>query len=226
MKNVWVLDISCGSGRFAEITLSTGEQVVALDYSSAVEAWYANLHPNLHVVQGDIYELPFVPNSFTLVYSLGVLQHTPDVAKAFAALPPMVQEGWQLYVDYYEKSFKSRLFPKYWLMHLTKLMDKQRLFSLVQRAVAVLLSISRILGRIPLAGKLLRRTIPVANYEGILPLTETQLLEWAILDTFDWLSPAYENPQIATTSRHLEKQAGLRDIEVLKAGHLVTRARK
>lgn len=228
MKNVWVLDIGCGSGRFAEIALSTGAQVVALDYSSAVDACYANLHhhPNLHVVQGDIYALPFAPNSFTFVYSLGVLQHTPDVAKAFAVLPPMVQGGGQLCVDYYEKSFKSRLLPKYWLRPLTKRMDKQRLFSLVQRAVPVLLPISRILGRIPVAGKLLRRAIPVANYEGILPLTETQLREWAILDTFDWLSPAYDHPQTATTARQLVEQAGLRDIEVLKAGHLVARARK
>jgi hypothetical protein len=68
---------------------------VALDYSSAVDACYANLkhHPNLHVVQGDIYTLPFMQSAFPFVYSLGVLQHTPNVAKAFAALPPMVREG-------------------------------------------------------------------------------------------------------------------------------------
>ncbi len=95
MKNQWVLDVGCGSGRFAEIALSTGAKVVGLDYSSAVDACYANLkhHPNLHVVQGDIYALPFAPESFQFVYSLGVRQHTPDVAKAFAALPPMVRRG-------------------------------------------------------------------------------------------------------------------------------------
>lgn len=95
MKDRWVLDVGCGSGRFAEIALSTGAQVVALDYSSAVDACWANLkhHPNLHVVQGDIYALPFVPESFDFVYSLGVLQHTPDVARAFAALPLMVAWG-------------------------------------------------------------------------------------------------------------------------------------
>ena len=37
---------------FAEIALSSGANVVALDYSSAVNACYLNLkeHPNLHVV--------------------------------------------------------------------------------------------------------------------------------------------------------------------------------
>jgi SAM-dependent methyltransferase len=93
MKGQWVLDAGCGAGRFAEVALMAGAKVVALDYSSAVDACYANLkhYPTLHVVQGDVYALPFVPESFPFVYSLGVLQHTPDVAKAFAALPPMVR---------------------------------------------------------------------------------------------------------------------------------------
>jgi len=90
MKGKWVLDAGCGAGRFAEVALGAGANVVALDYSSAVDACHANLkhHPNLHVVQGDIYALPFAPETFDFVYSLGVLQHTPDVAAAFAALPP------------------------------------------------------------------------------------------------------------------------------------------
>jgi SAM-dependent methyltransferase len=95
LKDQWVLDVGCGAGRFAEVALLVGAKVVALDYSSAVDACYDNLkhHPNLHVVQGDIYSLPFASESFPFVYSLGVLQHTPDVANAFAALPPMLRRG-------------------------------------------------------------------------------------------------------------------------------------
>lgn len=95
MAGQWVLDVGCGAGRFAEIALGAGAQVVALDYSSAVDACYGNLrhHPNLHVVQGDIYALPFARGSFAFIYSLGVLQHTPDVARAFAALPRMLAGG-------------------------------------------------------------------------------------------------------------------------------------
>ena len=68
MKDQWVLDVGCGSGRFAEVALSSGAQVVALDYSSAVDACYANLrhHPNLHVIQGDIDSLRFAPDSFAV----------------------------------------------------------------------------------------------------------------------------------------------------------------
>lgn len=228
MKDCWVLDAGCGSGRFAEVALSSGARVVALDYSSAVDACYANLkqHPNLHVVQSDIYALPFAPASFDFVYSLGVLQHTPDVAMAFAALPPMLAGGGRLCVDYYEKSFKSRLLPKYWLRPITKRIDKQRLFRIVKAAVPAMMSISSALGRLPGIGKFLKRLVPVANYEGILPLTEMQLHEWALLDTFDWLSPAYDNPQTFETARRWLENANLVDIEVLRAGHLVGRGRQ
>lgn len=144
MRDCWVLDVGCGSGRFAEIALSTGAQVVALDYSSAVDACYKNLmhYPNLHVVQGDIYELPFEPGSFSFVYSLGVLQHTPDVAQAFASLPPMLASRGQLCVDLYEKTFKSYLLPKFWLRPFTKRMSKQKLFESLEQLVPPMLAAS------------------------------------------------------------------------------------
>ena len=227
MKDQWLLDVGCGAGRFAEVALGAGAKVVALDYSIAVDACYANLkhYPNLYVVQGDIYALPFAPASFPYVYSLGVLQHTPDVAKAFAALPPIVAKaGGKLCVDYYEKSFKSALLPKYWLRPLTKRIPKAKLFGTLQRLVPVLLPFSFALGRIPFIGNLLKRLVPVANYEGILPLTETQLHEWALLDTFDWLAPEYDQPQTASMVRQWLDQSEMHRIEVLKAGHLVGRA--
>lgn len=228
LNGQWVLDCGCGAGRFAEVALGAGANVVALDYSTAVEACYSNLkhHSNLHVVQGDIYALPFTMESFAFVYSLGVLQHTPDVSKAFATLPPMVAAGGRLCVDYYEKSGRSALLPKYWLRPFTRRMPKVKLFTALQRWVPTLLPVSSMLGRIPFVGKFLKRVVPVANYEGVLPLSETQLREWALLDTFDWLAPEYDQPQTATTARKWLEQAGLRNIEVLNAGHLVGRASK
>lgn len=228
LKDQWVLDAGCGAGRFAEVALNAGAKVVALDYSSAVDACYANLkhHPNLHVVQGDIYALPFAPESFPFVYSLGVLQHTPDVAKAFATLPPMVRRGGRLCVDYYCKTWKSMLLPKYWLRPMTKRLPKAALFSFLRKAVPVLLPFSRILGGIPLFGGVFKRLVPVANYYGLLPLTELQQMEWSLLDTFDWLSPQYDNPQTAATAKVWIETAGLKEVEVLKAGHLVARGKK
>ncbi|MBA2432681.1 MAG: methyltransferase domain-containing protein [Chthoniobacterales bacterium] len=47
LKDRLVLDIGCGAGRFAEVALSDGAEVIAVDLSSAVDAAYHNLgsHP-------------------------------------------------------------------------------------------------------------------------------------------------------------------------------------
>ncbi len=228
MKGQWVLDVGCGAGRFAEVALSTGARVVALDYSSAVDACYANLkhHPNLHVVQGDIYALPFAPGEFPYVYSLGVLQHTPDVAGAFAALPPMVQKGGRLCVDYYWKRLRALLHTKYLLRPFTRRMPQPKLFALLERSVPGMLRASQTLDRVPVLGRFLSRLVPVANYTGIYPLTDQQLREWALLDTFDRLAPAYDSPQTSATVDAWMKEAGMVDVEVLHAGHLVVRGVK
>jgi len=228
LSGQWVLDVGCGAGRFAEVALQTGAKVVALDYSSAVDACYANLkhHPNLHVVQGDIYHLPLLKGFSPFVYSLGVLQHTPDVGRAFAALPPMVAEGGRLCVDYYWKRIRTMLHAKYLLRPITKRMPEDKLLNLLQCIVPTLLPVSQHLGRIPVVGRVLKRFVPVADYTGIYPLSAQQLQEWALLDTFDMLAPEYDNPQTSTTVRRWFEKAGLVDVEVFHEGHLVGRGRK
>lgn len=220
-----VLDVGCGAGRFAEIALNAGAELVALDYSSAVDACRLNhaAAPNLDVVQGDIYALPFAPASFDYVYCLGVLQHTPDVHASFRALPPMLHSGGKLAIDLYPKLAINVLWPKYWLRPLTSRMNAERLFTLVQRAVPVLLPVSRLLGRVPVAGKQLRKVVPVSNYEGVFPLDDAQVREWAVLDTYDMLAPAYDQPQTVSTVREWFSAEGLRDIFVERMGFVVGR---
>jgi SAM-dependent methyltransferase len=224
----YVLDAGCGAGRFAEVALQAGAKVVALDYSRAVDACYTNLrhHPDLHVVQGDIYALPFQKGFFHYVYSLGVLQHTPDVGRAFAALPPMVRAGGRLCVDFYGRGFGTMLHAKYLFRPITKHMSQQRLLRILQSAVPVLLPVSQVLAGVPAVGRFLKRLIPVANYTGMYPLNAQQLREWALLDTFDMLAPEYDQPQPAARVRCWLEAADLAGIEVFRAGHLVARGSK
>jgi SAM-dependent methyltransferase len=223
-----VLDVGCGSGRFAEVALNAGAFVVALDYSSAVDACYDNLlhYPGLLVIQADVYNLPFKLETFDFIYSLGVLQHTPNPEIAFAKLIQPLKKGGHLCVDFYEKSFKSALLPKYWLRPFTKRMNKEKLFKLLNNRINGLMYSSRLLSKTPLIGHLLKRLIPVANYDGIHPLDENQILEWALLDTFDWLSPEFDNPQNSKTILGWFEKNDLKEIEILKAGHLVGRGIK
>jgi SAM-dependent methyltransferase len=223
-----VLDVGCGAGRFAEIALSMGATVVALDYSDAVDACQANLgqHPQLLVAQGDIYKLPFSPESFDFVYCLGVLQHTPDVERAFRALVPQVKPGGRLAVDLYPRLLLNLFWPKYWLRPLTRRLPPQKLFSIVERLVPLLLPVSEALRRVPGSRGKLRYLMPVANYRGVFRLSEGQLREWAVLDTFDMLASNYDQPQSARTLRRWLTDAGLDDIAVERPGFLVGRGRK
>jgi SAM-dependent methyltransferase len=218
-----VLDVDCGAGRFAEIALSCGAEVVALDYSLAVDACWQNLqdYPGLNVVQGDIYHLPFKPEIFDFVYCFGVLQHTPNVKDAFMALIKSLRTGGRVGVDIYPKLPYNILWPKYWLRLLTRHLPKPLLFKLVEVMVNILLPVSLAIGRIPRVGRKLRYAVPVANYDGIYPLSRSQLKEWSILDTFDMLAPTYDQPKSAETLRHWFAHAELTQIEVFRSGGLV-----
>lgn len=220
-----VLDCGCGSGRFAEIALSLGATLVAIDYSTAVDACRENLghDPNLHLVQADLYRLPFADGTFDAVYSLGVLQHTPDVERAFTSVARQVRPGGAIVVDIYPRSWKDWLHPRTVLRPLTVRVPHDRLFAMIERTAPALLRISQAIGRVPVAGPVLQRAVPVANYTGVYPLNESQLREWAVLDTFDWLGPKYDTPQTADALRAWARQAGLDDVSVFQARHLTVR---
>jgi SAM-dependent methyltransferase len=228
LKGRRVLDVGCGAGRFSEVALALGADVTALDYSSAVEAAAANLgpHPRFNVVQADIYAPPFAPEAFDFVYCLGVLQHTPDVRRAFLSIPPLVKRGGRVAVDVYPWFLRNVLWSKYWIRPITKRIPPDRLFPAVERMVAVLLPVSRVIARTPVVGRKLRFAIPVANHEPDFPLTPAQVHEWAVLNTYDMLAPAHDHPQRARTLRKWFEEAGLKDVRVFRKGHLIGQGRR
>ena len=64
---------------------------VVLDGVESAFALTRNL-PNVHIVQCDIYKLPF-KKAFDYAFSVGVLHHTPDPKKAFTSLSAKVKKG-------------------------------------------------------------------------------------------------------------------------------------
>lgn len=191
-----ILEVACGAGRFTEIALQTGCELVSFDLSEAVEACLDNhgLLDSWHLFQGDLYRLPLRDDTFDKVFCFGVLQHCPDVSAAFRALVPPLRSGGELAIDVYERNFKIYLTPRFWLRLGTSRMRPETLYRIVERAVPRLLPLRTLLAeRVPVVGRYLAIMIPVAYYKGTLPLSEEQLLEWSILDTFDILSARYEH---------------------------------
>ena len=224
MKNKLVLDVGCGSGRFTEIALKYGAKVVALDYSEAVDVAKDNLskYKNSLYLQSDIYSLPFKEKKFDFIFCLGVLQHTPYVEKAFKSLPNLLKKGGKICVDYYWKRPKTLLNSKYLFRPLTKRIDNEKLFKIIKFLFPFFYQISNLISLLPY-GIYLRRLLPVSNYNGIYNLSNKQHYEWALLDTYDMLAPAYDNPQTKKNIIKWMKDCSLKKIECLHAGHLVVR---
>jgi SAM-dependent methyltransferase len=97
-----VLDAGCGHGRYLQAFAGLGAQVVGLDIGRGPEAAGVPLDdPRIGVVQGSVLAPPFRPESFDLVFSDGVIHHTPDAAGAYRALARLVKPGGALYVWVY-----------------------------------------------------------------------------------------------------------------------------
>lgn len=212
-----VLEVGCGAGRFTEVVVATGATLVSLDYSTAVEANFGSNghHPNLLIVQGDIYRMPFPRNSFDRVFCLGVLQHTPDVHKSFQQLPQYLKSGGRLAIDVYRRFgwLKQLTITKYWARPFTRRMRPETLYPLVERYVRTLWPLTRWLHHVPY-GRNLNWRLLIADYQGMYPLSESLLRDWAVLDTFDMLAPAYDQPQTPETVRRWFEEAGLKEIEL------------
>lgn len=86
-KGKRVLDVGCGPGWVSVQYALGGANVSAIDLTVAAvdiakkHFAYRNLHADIR--QGNAEELPFADNTFDMVFSSGVLHHTPDTQKAF-----------------------------------------------------------------------------------------------------------------------------------------------
>ena len=83
------------------------------------------------------------------------------VCKVGHGLPPTSQRDVRLCVDFYEKTIKAHLHPKYLLRILTTRIGKQLLLGAVQKTVPILLAISRAFGHIPFLGE-----VSLTTYSG------------------------------------------------------------
>ncbi len=212
-----ILEAGSGMGRFTEHLLRTGADVWSFDYSSAVDANKRNngAAPNLHLAQGDIFSPPYSHESFDKVLCIGVIQHTPDPAAAFASLVRFLKPGGQIAIDSYRLDWKSLLLGKYWLRPLTKRLPTKVLHPLVRaqvRAIYPLTGVAqKLIGR---RGRSLSWMLGIADYRGVFDADPAMLRDLAELDTFDMLAPAHDHPKTLAQVRKWFDDAGLIDIRV------------
>lgn len=217
LNGKWVLDVGCGAGRFLDVASKSSAEVVGVDVSNAVDAAGKTLdgRRNVHLVQASIYELPFRPGTFDGCYCIGVIQHTPDQKRALQCLPRVLKPAGRLAVTVYERKPWTHLNAKYIVRPLTRRLNKRFLLFFIKGVMPIVFPVTEILFRIPYAGRLFMFAIPVANYVNERNLSLKERYRWAILDTFDMLSPEYDCPQTFREVQESLSQVGVRDIRRL-----------
>jgi len=205
-----VLDAGCGMGRYLRIVAESGARAVGLDLSEAVRAardLTADLG-DVALVRGDLLRPPFAEGRFDHIYSLGVLDHTPDPRAAFLALARRLKPGGRIAIWVYERERPilervsglhrsiSRRLPLSWLLGLSQVMApvggwKRRLLA----------SPYRLVNRAGVALHLL--TYGVSMH----PDPEVR-----VCDTLDWYAPRYLSRHTLEEVRGWFQQAGLVDL--------------
>jgi SAM-dependent methyltransferase/uncharacterized protein YbaR (Trm112 family) len=203
LKGKLVLDVGCGTGRFMEIAVDCGAEVIGIDLSFAVDAAYRNMgrRPGIHIVQADIFHLPFARETFDAVYSIGVLHHTPGTEGAFRQLVPLLRGGGRIAIWVYawEGEYSANLDR---VRRVTTRVPQVLLYALCWLAIPVLHGMDRI----PLLRRLSGR-IPTS--------VQGRGLVWDVLDTFDLWAPRYQWKHTEPEVRGWFEQAGLTDVVTL-----------
>jgi len=199
-----LLDAGCGMGRYSEVVSRWGATVASVDLSLAVDAAYQNLdgHDNVHVAQADIFRLPFEDSTFDVIFSIGVLHHTPSTRRAFEQLTPLLKPGGTIAIWVYSSHDRGAYFASDIWRKATTRMPKRLLYALSHVAV-------------PLHH--LRRVPVVGHSAALIPVSGHPNPTWRVLDTFDWYSPQYQWKHTHEEVRMWFEEQGLVDIRILDA---------
>jgi SAM-dependent methyltransferase len=173
-----VLDAGCGGGRYARLVGSHGASVIGVDLSAAVikAAQLCESLPNVAIIQADLLDLPVADGAFDLVYSIGVLHHTPDPRRAFGQIARKVKPGGRLAVWLYRRNFLLQEWLNTGLRGVTT-----RLPSRVLEPLCVGLGA---LGSVPILNRTLNKIANFSNHP-----------DWTlrVCDNFDWYAPRYQS---------------------------------
>jgi SAM-dependent methyltransferase len=218
MEGEVILEAGCGMGRFTQIALETGADVVSFDLSTAVEANLRNNgdSPRVQIVQASIYEIPLKKESFDKLFCMGVLQHCPGVRAAFMSLVPFLKPGGEIVIDCYQKH--TGLFPplKYWARPFLTWMGPKGVHRFLSMVIPPAFYLKKGFYKIPVIGKPIGNLIPIGpvSHAPRLIFTDEVLIQVKILSALDMFSPVHDHPQTLETVSKWLTDAGLVDIYV------------
>ena len=213
-------EAGCGMGRYLKVIGDEPmAEAVGLDLSRAVERARSEnrQNPFIHVIQGNIMQLPLRPETFDHVYSIGVLHHTPDTKAAFLSIVRLAKPGGRVSIWVYHV-WRPPDLTGFKALHATLtgwITDGVRIVTtrLPFRVLNALCYIAAPLGWV-------QRRI-MASPEAVRVVCSPVLLlycsrhpQWRVrlLDTFDWYSPRYQWKHTVAEVEGWYREAGLTQI--------------
>jgi len=207
LRGKTILDLGCGPGRFTDVAGRMGAGVVALDYSSAIDAAQANFAGkavDILFVQGDALRAPLKDSSVDFSFTIGVLHHTPSPLEGVREAHRVTRKGGQFAIRVYSAGgFYTYPSVQFWR---GVFMRFKPLFGHYPPLLYSYLfgSLGYALGKIwrPLSYPL-RMLFPIA----LLPD-----YRWTILDTFDAIATTHQSGHTPEEIESWLREAGFSEV--------------
>jgi SAM-dependent methyltransferase len=209
-----VLDAGCGMGRYLRVAgESRAELIVGIDLSEATTAAreLTTALPQVSLVRGDLLKPPLRPGSFDHVYSLGVLDHTPDPRAAFLALVPLLKPGGRIVIWLYPR--ESPVVER--VMNWQRAVSTRLPVRLLERLCQVTAPVGALKRRLCAS-----RFWPIERLGVLLHLATIGVSmhpdpEVRVCDTLDWYAPKFLSRHTVAEVTEWFTTAGLVDLENL-----------
>ena len=195
-----VLDAGCGGGRYCKVVAEAGGTVFGADHTHAVEkaAKLCSHLGNVKLMQADLKQLPFEPESFDFVFSIGVMHHDSDTKAVFDAVAKMVRPGGRYSVWLYRRNQWWQEWLNTTLRNRTTKWKPERLERWCRFGAT--------LGGLPIVNRTLNKVINFSAH----PSYENR-----VCDTFDWWAPEFQYHHTVDELKTWFEAAGFEQLRVL-----------
>ena len=226
-----MLDAGCGSAYSARILLERRFpklRYVGADISRAADVAarsFAQKSVDGAIVQADLMRLPFADGAFDIVFSEGVLHHTPSTRAALAAVARKARKGGAVAFYVYRKKSPVREFTDDYIRELVKDLPPEKAWALMEPLTRLGIALGELNAEIDISEEIGLLGIPAGR------INVQRLFYWHVcklfyrpdmaLDemnhiNFDWFTPTYAHRQSAEEVTQWCREIGL-DIVEMKA---------
>jgi SAM-dependent methyltransferase len=185
-----VLDGGCGMGRYARVAASWGATVLGMDLSLAAVAaqeMTEEFTDRVQIIRGDLLRIPIAEQKFDLVYSIGVLDHTPNPRQAFLNLARCVKPGGRMAIWVYQ--VQSPVVEK--IMKLHRAFARQLPVKLVERLSRWSVPVGGLKRKLMLSQWRIVQRMGVALHALTIGVSMHPDPEVRACDTLDWYAPRF-----------------------------------